>query len=510
MNVRADIPALSPTIPPAIRDWLSKDRTLLIDGKWVPAQSGKTFDVTDPATGEVIAKVAEGDKADVDAAVKAARRAFESGPWPRMTPSARGRLLHRIGDLILEHADELAALEAIDNGKPIAVAKAADVTLSADMFHYMSGWATKIEGKSIPISALAAPGSDFFSVTRPEPIGVVGQIIPWNFPLLMAAWKLAPALTTGCTVVLKIAEETPLSALRLGELLLEAGLPGGVVNIIAGFGETAGAALAAHPDVNKVAFTGSTEVGKLIVKAAAGDLKRVSLELGGKSPNIILPDADLSLAIPGANAAIFFNHGQCCNAGSRLFVHRSIFDKVVEGIAAEAGKIKLGHGLDAGTEMGPLVSAVQYERVTGYLEAGKSEGARAIGCGNAVPSGKGYFVPPTILTDTNPGMKVVREEIFGPVLVATPFDEVDGALIAEANNTVYGLAAGVWGKDTGRAQQVAHRLRAGTVWINCYHVFDAALPFGGYKQSGWGREMGQAVLSNYLETKAITTRLGSL
>jgi len=510
MNVRVDIPTASPTIPPAIQEWLAKDRSLLIDGKWVPAQSGKTFDVTNPATGEVIAKVAEGDKADVDAAVKAARRAFESGPWSRMTPSARGRLLHKIGDLILEHADELAALEAIDNGKPKNVAKAADVTLSADMFHYMSGWATKIEGKSIPISALAAPGSDFFSVTRPEPIGVVGQIIPWNFPLLMAAWKLAPALTTGCTVVLKVAEETPLSALRLGELMLEAGLPDGVVNIIAGFGETAGAALAGHPDVNKVAFTGSTEVGKLIVKAAAGDLKRVSLELGGKSPNIILPDADLSLAIPGANAAIFFNHGQCCNAGSRLFVHRSIFDKVVEGIAAEAGKIKLGHGLDEGTEMGPLVSSVQYERVNGFLEAGRSEGATAISCGNAVPSGKGYFVPPTILTDTNPGMKVVREEIFGPVLVATPFDDVDDALIAEANNTVYGLAAGVWGKDTGRAQQIAHRLRAGTVWVNCYHVFDAALPFGGYKQSGWGREMGQAVLSNYLETKAITTRLGHL
>ncbi|MFF9551273.1 aldehyde dehydrogenase family protein [Methylobacterium fujisawaense] len=510
MNVRVDIPTAAPNVPPAIREWLSKDRTLLIDGKWVPAQSGKTFDVTDPATGEVIAKVAEGDKADVDAAVKAARRAFESGPWSKMTPSARGRLLHRIGDLILEHADELAALEVLDNGKPKHVAKAADVTLSADMFHYMSGWATKIEGKSIPISALAAPGSDFFSVTRPEPIGVVGQIIPWNFPLLMAAWKLAPALTTGCTVVLKIAEETPLSALRLGELMQEAGLPDGVVNIIAGFGETAGAALAAHPDVNKIAFTGSTEVGKLIVKAAAGDLKRVSLELGGKSPNIILPDADLSLAIPGANAAIFFNHGQCCNAGSRLFVHRSIFDKVVEGIAAEAGKIKLGHGLDEGTEMGPLISSVQYERVNGFLEAGRTEGAKAISCGNAVPSGKGYFVPPTILTDTNPGMKVVREEIFGPVLVATPFDEVDDALIAEANNTVYGLAAGVWGKDTGRAQQIAHRLRAGTVWVNCYHVFDAALPFGGYKQSGWGREMGQAVLSNYLETKAITTRLGSL
>ena len=508
MDTHIDFSAASNSIPPLLRAWMSAERNLLIDGKWVPARSGKTFEVSDPATGGVIAHVAEGDAADVDAAVKAARRAFESGPWPRMTPSARGRLLHRIGDLILEHADELAMLEAIDNGKPRAVAKAADVTLAADMFHYMSGWATKIEGKSIPISALAAPESEFFSVTRPEPIGVVGQIIPWNFPLLMAAWKLAPALTTGCTIVLKVAEETPLSALRLGELLLEAGLPDGVVNIIAGFGETAGAALAAHRDVNKVAFTGSTEVGKLIVKAAAGDLKRVSLELGGKSPNIILPDADLSLAIPGANAAIFFNHGQCCNAGSRLFVHKSIFDKVVDGIAAEAGKIKLGHGLDDSTEMGPLVSAVQYDRVNGFLEAGRTEGAKAIGCGNAVPSGKGYFVPPTILTDTNPGMKVVREEIFGPVLVATPYEELDDTLIAEANNSVYGLAAGVWGKDTARAQRIAHRLRAGSVWINCYHVFDAALPFGGYKQSGWGREMGQAVLSNYLETKAITTRLG--
>jgi len=507
MNIHTNLNDLIPIIPADLRAWLAAERRLLIDGQWVAAQSGKTFDVTDPATGEIISKVAEGDSADVDLAVKAARRAFESGPWARMTPSARGRILHRVGDLILAHADELAAIEALDNGKPRAVAKAADVTLAADMFHYMSGWATKIEGKSIPISALAAPGSDFFSVTRPEPIGVVGQIIPWNFPLLMAAWKLAPALTTGCTVVLKVAEETPLSALRLGELLLEAGIPGGVVNIITGYGETAGAALAAHPDVNKVAFTGSTEVGKLIVRAASHDLKRVSLELGGKSPNIILPDADLLLAIPGATAAIFFNQGQCCNAGSRLFVHRSLFGKVVDGIAAAASQIKLGHGLSEDTEMGPLVSAVQYERVTNYLKSGTEEGARAI-CGGKGLGGKGYFVPPTVLVDTNPDMKVVREEIFGPVLVATPYDDVDDALIAEANNSIYGLAAGVWGTDVARTQQVAQRLRAGTVWVNCYHVFDAALPFGGYKQSGWGREMGQAVLSNYLETKAITSRIG--
>ncbi|WP_297254660.1 aldehyde dehydrogenase family protein [Bosea sp. (in: a-proteobacteria)] len=480
---------------------------MLIDGRWVQAQSGKTFATHDPATGDVIANVPEGDKADIDLAVKAARRAFETGPWARMTPSARGRLLHKIGDLILEHADELAELEAIDNGKPKVVAKAADVALSADMFHYMSGWATKIEGKTIPISALAAPGLDLVSATRLEPIGVVGQIIPWNFPLLMAAWKLAPALTTGCTVVLKVAEETPLSALRLGEIMLEAGLPAGVVNIVTGFGETAGAALSGHPDVDKIAFTGSTEVGRLIVRAASNDLKKVSLELGGKSPNIVLGDADLDITIPGCAASIFFNHGQCCNAGSRLFVQKNIFDRVVEGLTAEARKIKLGHGLTEDTQMGPLVSQVQYERVTGYLASGRSEGARAT-CGGEGLGGQGYFVPPTILVDTKPEMKVVREEIFGPVLVATPFDEVDDALIAEANNSVYGLAAGVWSRSQGKAQQIAHRLRAGTVWINCYHVFDAALPFGGYKQSGWGREMGQAVLSNYLETKAITTNLG--
>ena len=506
MNVHANPASLKAAIPQAIRDWLSRPRKLLIDGKWVDAKSGKTFDVHDPATGELLAHVAEGDKADVDLAVKAARRAFDSGPWARMTPSERGRILHRLGDLVLEHADELATLEALDNGKPKAVAKAADVTLAADMFHYMSGWATKIEGKYIPISALAAPGMQFTSLTRPEPIGVVGQIIPWNFPLLMAAWKLAPALTTGCTVVLKVAEQTPLSALRLGELVLEAGVPPGVVNIIAGFGETAGAALAEHPDVDKVAFTGSTEVGRLIVQAASRDLKKVSLELGGKSPNIILKDADLSQAIPGATAAIFFNHGQCCNAGSRLFVHKSIFDDVVNGIAKEADKIRIGHGLDD-VDMGPLVSQVQYDRVTDYLASGAKEGARAV-CGGQGFGGKGYFVPPTILVDTKPDMKVVREEIFGPVLVATPFDDADDALIAEANNTIYGLAAGVWGKDGGETQRIANRLKAGSVWINCYHVFDAALPFGGYKQSGWGREMGQAVLSNYLEQKAITTRIG--
>ena len=492
-------------VPAPLRDWLSKPRPMLIDGKWVQAKSGKVFDVQDPATEMLLARVAEGDAADIDAAVKAARKALEHGPWSRMSPSARGRIIHKIGDLILENLDELAQLESLDNGKPFSVARVADVPLSADMFHYMSGWATKIEGKYIPLSALAASGQ-FLSFTRPEPVGVVGQIIPWNFPLLMAAWKLAPALATGCTVVLKVAEETPLSALRLGELLMEAGLPDGVVNIIPGFGETAGAALAAHPDVDKIAFTGSTEVGKLIVQAASRDLRKVSLELGGKSPNIILGDADIDEAIAGATAGIFFNHGQCCNAGSRLFVQEKIFDKVTAGIAANAEKIRLGVGMDPETEMGPLVSPVQHGRVTGYLKAGLEEGARAL-TGGAPLNAPGFFIKPTVLVDTHPNMKVVREEIFGPVLVATPFKEADDSLIDAANDTVYGLAAGVWSRDLAKAQHIANRIKAGTVWINCYHVFDSALPFGGYQQSGWGREMGQAVLSNYLETKAVTTRI---
>src|SRR5471032_1034231 len=354
-------------VPASLRGWLGKPRPMLINGKWVMAKSGKTFDVQDPATEMHLATVAEGDAADIDDAVRAARGALENGPWSRMSPSARGRLVHRIGDLILENLDELAQLESLDNGKPFSVARVADVPLSADMFHYMSGWATKIEGKHIAISGLAA-GGQYLSFTRPEPIGVVGQIIPWNFPLLMAAWKLAPALATGCTIILKVAEETPLSALRLGEIVQEAGVPPGVVNIVTGFGATAGAALAAHPGVDKVAFTGSTEVGKLIVQAAARDLKHVSLELGGKSPNIVLKDADLDVAIAGAASAIFFNHGQCCCAGSRLYVEDKIFDKVVEGVSEHARKINVGSGLDSSTDMGPLVSEEQLNRVCGYLE----------------------------------------------------------------------------------------------------------------------------------------------
>ncbi len=482
-----------------VTEFLASPKKLLIDGKWVQAHSGKTFDSIDPATGEVLARVAEGDKADIDLAVKAARRAFESGPWSKMSASERGRIIWKIGDLLQENLEEFAELETLDNGKPLSVARVADVPLAADLFHYMAGWATKIEGSTIPI---AGP---FLAYTRREPIGVVGQIIPWNFPLLMAAWKLGPALATGCTIVLKPAEQTPLSAIRLGELALEAGLPPGVLNIVTGFGETAGAALAAHPDVDKIAFTGSTEVGKLIVQAAAGNLKKVTLELGGKSPNIVFDDADLKQATAGAANAIFFNHGQCCCAGSRLFVEDKIFDKVVEGVSESAKKIKVGPGMNPDTTMGPLVSEEQFRRVRGYMEAGLNEGAKAVVGGKTVGN-RGYFVEPTVLVNTKPTMKVVQEEIFGPVVTAMPFKSID-EIAAEANNTTYGLAAGIWTKDIAKAHSLANKLKAGTVWINCYNVFDAAMPFGGYKQSGWGREMGKEALELYTETKAVCVRI---
>jgi phenylacetaldehyde dehydrogenase len=495
-----------PGMSPAAAQFLSSPKKILVDDRWVGAASGKTFEVKNPATGQTIAYVAEGDSADIDGAVRAARRALESGPWPAMTPSERSRVLWRVGDLICKHADELAELEALNNGKLIAVARVADVPLSADIFQYMAGWCSKIEGKTIPLSVLYTPGARYHSYTRPEPIGVVGQIIPWNFPLLMAAWKLAPALATGCTVVLKVAEETPLTALRLGEILQEAGIPAGVVNIVTGFGETAGAALASHPGVDKVAFTGSTEVGRLIVKAAARDLKHVSLELGGKSPNIILEDADPEIAIPGAASAIFFNHGQACSAGSRLYVHERLFDKVISGISDQARSIKLGSGLDPATQMGPMVSQAQRDRVWSYIEAGKNAGADAIAGGHALDS-PGYFIEPTVFVNTKPDMKIVQEEIFGPVVVVEPFKNADESLIRRANDTIYGLAAGIWTRDLSKAHLLAARLKTGTVWVNCYNIFDASLPFGGYKQSGWGREMGEAVLDNYLATKAVTIAL---
>ena len=473
-------------------------------GEWVDAADGATFETIDPGTGEALATVAHGRAADVDRAVRAARAALD-GPWSRMTPSERGRAIHRLGDLIAANLDELAELDSLDNGKAKSVAAAADVPLAADLFWYMAGWATKLRGSTVTPSLPYMPGAEFHAYTIKEPIGVVAQIIPWNFPLLMAAWKVGPALATGCTIILKPAEQTPLSALRLGELALEAGIPPGVLNVITGFGD-AGAALAEHDGVDKVAFTGSTEVGKLIAQAAGRtNLKRVSLELGGKSPNIVLDDADVEAAIAGSAMGIFFNQGEVCTAASRLYIHENLFDEVVDGVSRAAEAIKVGYGLEADTEMGPLVSSEQFDRVTSYLKIGQEEGSRAVTGGNAIDR-PGYFVQPTVLVDATADHRIIREEIFGPVVAAMPFADVDD-LAAQANDSVYGLAAGVWTRDLSKAHKLAKRIKAGTVHINTYHIYDAALPFGGFKQSGWGREMGEEVLAAYQEVKSVVIAL---
>ncbi len=484
--------------------FLQRERLkMLIGGQWVEAEGGQTFASLNPATGEVLARVVEGGSADIDRAVSAARRAFERGPWARIAPAQRGRLLWKLADLIDQHAEELALLEALDNGKPVRYARSIDVPQAAEHFRYFAGWASKLEGESIPVSM-----PQMLTYTRREPLGVVGQIIPWNFPLQMAAWKLAPALACGNTVVLKPAEETPLSALRLGELICEAGFPRGVVNIVPGFGETAGAALAAHPDVDKIAFTGSTEVGRKIVRASEGNLKRVTLELGGKSPNLIFPDADLPSAIRGALHASFFNQGQICTAGSRLFVHRAVYERVLEGLSEQASQMKLGPGVDPRTELGPLVSQEQLTRVVGYIAAGQREGASLVS-GGRQPEREhfpGYFLEPTVFAGGSDETTIAREEIFGPVVVVQPFDDEE-EVVARANASIYGLAAGVWTSDIKTAHRMAAVLKAGVVWVNTYNIFDAAVPFGGYKQSGYGREMGHAVLDAYTQTKAVWVNL---
>lgn len=494
---------IHPALGGAAKAFLNRKHQLLIDGKMVESRSGKRTDIIDPGTGGIIASAAEGSAADVDLAVEAARRAFELGPWRRTTPSERTRIMLRFAELIEANADELAELECINSGKPLMFCRNGDVVGIAEMLRYMAGWTTKMGGETPNVSL---PG-EWHAYTLLEPVGVVGQIIPWNFPLNMAMWKIAPALAAGCTIILKPAEQTPLTALRLGELALEAGVPPGVLNIVTGFGNPVGAAIAEHPGIDKVAFTGSTETGRRIAQAATRNLKKVSLELGGKSPVIVFPDANLEAAASGVCSSIFFHAGQVCAAGSRLYVHERAFDQVIEAVAKRAREMKVGHGLDKGSEMGPVVSQRQFDRVNGYINSGQEQGATLFAGGGRVGE-QGYFIQPTVLTGVKPGMAVHDEEIFGPVLCAMSFDDDDlDRITATANASQYGLAASVWTRDLSIAHKVARRLQAGIVNVNALSSPDATLPYGGYKQSGWGRERGFDAIKLYTDVKAVAINL---